>query len=574
MARTNKSLFLTCAILVFFLFLPTVVKTEGRPYDPCVFDRSTTPPQVLCGATSTCSAPSIAEIKCEETTFTKISKDCAKQIDCSGYSGVTGGQCLEGSCYLDEIGFQKFQTQQTLPIPLVEVKSDLEIFAPKTNIKLPSMSDGFSDVSKNIVEDSDGTYLLIPWIGEYLGAIFNFALGVVSIVAVTMIIIQGAKVVVSAGGSAKGEAYKRITQAVIGLIIMWGSYVILYTVNPNLVKFKSLKIQYIQPIPLSVEEKAGVKFGFEYDGDATIGAIDSPVTDGGYYKTLMETCGAKDGWNLPTYTERQDRLLQIVKVLKQLGVDQRGATYVRGGKLNCSSGNVDWGWGVDVFNSIFEDRPEFKSNLSSVCKDAILDKNYSYPGAEACRSDMNKIYKEYYFKKAGAAGMLCGDCGSTMRQVLFTCFGEKTDYRSADRNFRGMGTTIRKGSCVPDAKDADMSNYVFRFSRPAPPEELSAAVTKLQFGDILLEKRMDGKFGHVMLYTGGKGLGYEVLEMGGGGSRDVAGPKKEIAERLGLGQSWNPSTMQVHSSALEFLMKKTKSCLSAFRPLDKAAYLE
>jgi len=483
---------------------------------------------------------------------------------------------LEGSCYLDEIGFQKFQAQQTLPIPLIEVKSDLEIFPPKTNIKFPSLSDGFSDVSKNIVEDGDGTYLLIPWIGEYLGAAFNFALGVVSIVAVVMIIVQGAKVVVSAGGSAKGEAYKRITQAVIGLIIMWGSYVILYTVNPNLVKFKSLKIQYIQPIPLSTEELAGSIFGFEYDGDDTIGAIDTPVTDGGYYKTLMSACGAKDGWRLPTYAERQDRLVQIVKVLKQLGVDQRGATYVRGGTLNCGRGNVDWSWGVDVFNGIFKDRPDFMNNLSSACKDAILQKNYSYSGAGSCRSDMNKIYKEYYFKKAAGSGMICGDCGSTVRHVMFTCFGTKSN--DAYKDFLGMGTKITEGGDCAPKNTSDMGNYVFRFPQPPTPEELSAAVAKLQFGDVLLEKRMDGSFGHVMLYTGGKGLGFDVLEMGGGGSKDVSGQKKEIAERLGLGENWSPSTMQAHSNVLEFLMKKVsgrkKSCLSAFRPLDKAAYLE
>jgi len=246
MARTNKSLIVVYSVLVFFLFIPKIVQTIDRPADPCVFDRTASPVIVACGATSTCSTPSASQIQCDGIVFTKTTKDCQKQIECDGYTGTNSGRCLEGFCYLDEAGFEKFQTQPTLPIPLVEVKSDLEIFPPQTNIKIPSLSDGFSDVSKNLVEEEGDTYLLLPWIGEYLGAIFNFALGVVSIVAVVMVIIHGAKVVVSAGGSAKAEAYKRITQAVIGLVIMWGSYAILYTINPELVRFKNLSVLYIK----------------------------------------------------------------------------------------------------------------------------------------------------------------------------------------------------------------------------------------------------------------------------------------------------------------------------------------
>ncbi len=182
--------------------------------------------------------------------YTKTDKDCKIGFtdDCKGYGG--DGKCIqgcpdceegEGLCFLDSKAFQIYNEQKTLPV--VGVASDLELFKPKININVPSLN--LSDVQQNVDEEG---YLHLPWVGEYLAGIYNFGLAVASIVGVVMIIVQGAKVVVSAGGSGKSEAYKKVTKIAIGLSILWISYALLYTINPDLVKFKALKIQYIDPI--------------------------------------------------------------------------------------------------------------------------------------------------------------------------------------------------------------------------------------------------------------------------------------------------------------------------------------
>ncbi|TAN33594.1 hypothetical protein EPN28_02165 [Patescibacteria group bacterium] len=131
----------------------------------------------------------------------------------------------------------------------VITKLTAELRPPATAIRIPGLS--FSEINKNITEDAAGNkYLNIPWIGEMLTAVYKFAITIVSIVAVIMIIIQGARVVTSGGGEAKMDAYKKIIQAIIGLAIAWGSYAILYNINPDLVTFKALKVRYIQPIPM------------------------------------------------------------------------------------------------------------------------------------------------------------------------------------------------------------------------------------------------------------------------------------------------------------------------------------
>lgn len=115
-------------------------------------------------------------------------------------------------------------------------------------ITIPSLH--FSPPPAEVDEDGN---IYFPWIGEYIKAVYNFAVIVISILAVVMLIVAGAQVIMSAGGPAKATAYKRITQAVIGLFIAWGSYVILYTINPNLTLFKSLQVKFIEPISFAEE---------------------------------------------------------------------------------------------------------------------------------------------------------------------------------------------------------------------------------------------------------------------------------------------------------------------------------
>lgn len=100
--------------------------------------------------------------------------------------------------------------------------------------------------------DAEGN-ISIPWLAEYIKALYNFAVVIISIIAVVVIILQGAKIITSAGGPAKGEAYKRITQAVIGLFVAWGSYVILYSINPGLTAFKPLTVAFVPTDALTLE---------------------------------------------------------------------------------------------------------------------------------------------------------------------------------------------------------------------------------------------------------------------------------------------------------------------------------
>jgi hypothetical protein len=78
-------------------------------------------------------------------------------------------------------------------------------------------------------------------ISQYIGRIYNFAIGVVGLIAAVMMIIGGFQYLTSAGDAGKiGAAKKRITDAIIGLVLMLGSYALLNTINPALLAFKPL----------------------------------------------------------------------------------------------------------------------------------------------------------------------------------------------------------------------------------------------------------------------------------------------------------------------------------------------
>ncbi len=73
--------------------------------------------------------------------------------------------------------------------------------------------------------------------GKYIQAIYWYALGFAVLSAILMIVIGGVEYTTSwASDSNKGKAKERITNAIIGLVIALTGYLILNTVNPNLVK--------------------------------------------------------------------------------------------------------------------------------------------------------------------------------------------------------------------------------------------------------------------------------------------------------------------------------------------------
>ena len=74
-------------------------------------------------------------------------------------------------------------------------------------------------------------------LSTYLEAVFAFGISIAGILAVAMIVIGGIQYMTAYGNpSAVGDAKERITQALLGLLLAVAAWLILYTINPDLIK--------------------------------------------------------------------------------------------------------------------------------------------------------------------------------------------------------------------------------------------------------------------------------------------------------------------------------------------------
>ncbi|MFA6106060.1 MAG: transglycosylase SLT domain-containing protein [Patescibacteria group bacterium] len=122
---------------------------------------------------------------------------------------------------------------------------------PTLQIPIPTLA-GFSAPEQCDTAPDGQPIYCVGWIGEYIGAIYKYAIGIIGIVAAIALMIGGVRWLTAGGNpSAVKDAQSWITGAITGLIIGLTSYLILYQINPNLVIFKPLKIKMVKEVAIS-----------------------------------------------------------------------------------------------------------------------------------------------------------------------------------------------------------------------------------------------------------------------------------------------------------------------------------
>jgi len=94
------------------------------------------------------------------------------------------------------------------------------------------------------VDAQGNTKYCIPWIGQYIAGVYQYAIGIVGILS-AVVLMFGGIIWLTAGGNAAqiGNAKAWIGASLTGLVIALCSYMILYLVNPDLTIFKPLGIK-------------------------------------------------------------------------------------------------------------------------------------------------------------------------------------------------------------------------------------------------------------------------------------------------------------------------------------------
>lgn len=130
---------------------------------------------------------------------------------------------------------------------LCEVPEWYKVETPLLQIPIPGILTNLSPAT--IYGEPGERYFYIPWIGEYASAIYQYALSIVGILATVVLVWAGVVWLTAAGNAEKIKIAKEyIAGALIGLVLTFGSYLILYTLNPDLVKFDAFKLRVIERV--------------------------------------------------------------------------------------------------------------------------------------------------------------------------------------------------------------------------------------------------------------------------------------------------------------------------------------
>lgn len=83
-------------------------------------------------------------------------------------------------------------------------------------------------------------------IGDYIIKLYNYGMGVAAALAATMMVVGGLYYLTSGSGSGAQKGREYIMNALIGLLILAGAWIILQTVNPDLVRFRLPKFPVVK----------------------------------------------------------------------------------------------------------------------------------------------------------------------------------------------------------------------------------------------------------------------------------------------------------------------------------------
>ncbi len=144
-------------------------------------------------------------------------------------------------------------------VSLEETDTPFEQIVPTLQLPIPTFP-GFSDIQ--VLQDGENRSIDIPFLAEYVVALYRYAIGIMVTIAMVMVVVGGFQWTTARGNaSAIQEARDRITNAVMGIVLALGSYAILAAINPELVNFRNIRIDLIRRREVIYRENGGIEEG-------------------------------------------------------------------------------------------------------------------------------------------------------------------------------------------------------------------------------------------------------------------------------------------------------------------------
>ncbi len=182
-----------------------------------------------------------AEFNCSALDADKCVKHSTKASgicinDPTSYKNLTG---YAVTLMLDKIVDKKETPEETTEAVIV---GDFDGLKPNLNVDIPGVV--FPD---KLLESNGKIYA--PYIAIYISAVQKYLFGISLIAAAIMIIVGGLKYIIASTGAKVESGKQMMVDALMGMALVIGAYVILANVNPNTVTLGSVPIESITPQP-------------------------------------------------------------------------------------------------------------------------------------------------------------------------------------------------------------------------------------------------------------------------------------------------------------------------------------
>ncbi|MBI5369687.1 C39 family peptidase [Candidatus Uhrbacteria bacterium] len=119
-------------------------------------------------------------------------------------------------------------------------ESKVAIVTPKLSVQIPGLT--FSPVKK-----ISGN-LHINFLADYLNSTYKYLINISVFIAIALVMFAGIRYVLAAGSGDIKKAQTQIKNAVVGVVLLLSTYLILFIVNPELVRLKSVVITEVERI--------------------------------------------------------------------------------------------------------------------------------------------------------------------------------------------------------------------------------------------------------------------------------------------------------------------------------------
>jgi hypothetical protein len=182
-------------------------------------------------------------------------------------------------------------------------------------------------------------------LAAYLNSLFKILFSLGGLLAVVMLVVGGIQYMMSTVPGIKATGLARARAALFGLLILAGSYLILYTINPNLIKLNL----FVNNTPLYVAPAQTNQSG-QTSGNTIPGSVCTSSSGSGGFKTYFSNT------NSPCVT-------QINSILSSLGesvnTKSRGSSVL---VFKSTQAVTDFRSELDIFsNDCFQDGGHSKS---------------------------------------------------------------------------------------------------------------------------------------------------------------------------------------------------------------------